>query len=211
VVSPRERTVIGYRARLRAARGFICDSHVVSAQIAAALSETIAIVSPVGVLHRRAEREEDGDFRFGLFCQSRPPELAALPLAPAAMEQLMRLQFVAQTRSYRGQFPAARFDIIELDARPIGRIIVDRSDGRLLIVDQAIVQEMRNRGIGTAIMRSVMDEARVAALPVRLHVASDNEPSLRLYRHLGFVPVGSSISVYVELEWNATTEPGKRG
>jgi ribosomal protein S18 acetylase RimI-like enzyme len=175
------------------------------------LSETIAIASPVGVLHRRAEREEDGDFRFRLFCQSRLLELAALPLAPTAMEQLMRLQFMAQTSSYRGQFPAARFDIIELDGRPIGQIVVDRSDIRLHIVDQAIVPEMRNRGIGTVIMRSVVDEARAAALPVRLHVAADNGPALRLYLRLGFVPVASSIPMYIELEWNATTEPAKRG
>jgi RimJ/RimL family protein N-acetyltransferase len=171
------------------------------------MSKTFAIASPVGVLQRRAEREDDDDFRFRLFCQSRPPGLSALPLAPAAMEQLMRFQFQAQTSSYRTQFPAAQFDIIELDARPIGRIIVDRSDARLLIVDQAIVPELRRRGIGTAIMRSVMDEAGAAALPVRLHVASDNDPSLRLYLRLGFVPVSSSTPMYVELEWNATTEP----
>ena len=67
----------------------------------------------------------------------------------------MRLQFQAQTTSYRAQFPAAQFDIIELDGRPIGRIIVDRNNARLLIVDQAIVPELRNRGIGTALMRSV--------------------------------------------------------
>src|SRR6185437_1753805 len=84
----------------------------------------------------------------------------------------MRLQFQAQTTSYRAQFPEAHFDIIDLDGRPIGRIIVDRSDARLLIVDQAIVTELRNHGIGTAVMHSVMDEARAAALPVRLHVAA---------------------------------------
>lgn len=173
------------------------------------MSKTIAIASPAGVLHRRAEREQDGDFRFRLFCQSRPSELAALPLAPAAMEQLMRLQFQAQANSYRSQFPAAQLDIIELDGRPIGRIIVDRSATGLFIVDQAIVAEMRNRGIGTAIMRCVMDEARAAALPVRLHVASDNAPSLRLYRRLGFVPVSNSTSMYIVLEWTATTEPAK--
>lgn len=168
------------------------------------MSETFAIASPLGELRRRAEREEDAEFRFRLFCQSRSPALSALPLPPAAMEQLMRLQFQAQTTSYRAQFPGAQFDIIELDGRPIGRIIVDRSDARLLIVDQAIVPDLRNHGIGTAVMHSVMDEARAAALPVRLHVASDNDASLRLYLRLGFVPILSSIPMYSELEWKAT-------
>jgi ribosomal protein S18 acetylase RimI-like enzyme len=105
------------------------------------------------------------------------------------------------------QFPGAQFDIIKLDGGPIGRIIVDRNNARLLIVDQAIVPELRNRGIGTAIMHSVMDQARAAALPVGLHVASDNDTSLRLYLRLGFVLVPGSIPMYTELEWNATTGP----
>lgn len=173
------------------------------------MSKTSAIASPVGVLQRRDERGDDDDFRFRLFCQSRPPGLSALPLAPAAMEQLMRLQFRAQTNSYRAEFPAAQFHIIELDARPIGRIIVDRSEARLLIVDQAIVPELRRRGIGTAIMRSVMDEAATSALPVRLQVASDNDPARRLYLRLGFVAVSSATPMYTELEWNAATDPAR--
>jgi ribosomal protein S18 acetylase RimI-like enzyme len=164
------------------------------------MPDVIQIPSPVGVLHCRPERAEDADFRFRLFWQSRPPEFALLPLAPPAMEQLMRFQFQAQTVSYRTEFPDARFDIIELDGRAVGRIIVDRSDKRVLIVDQAIVPELRNRGIGTAVMRAVMEEARAAALPVRLHVATSNDPSLRLYLRLGFVPLDSA-PIYMELEW----------
>jgi RimJ/RimL family protein N-acetyltransferase len=171
-----------------------------TAEPAISMPDTIAIPSPVGLLHRRPERDEDIDFRFRLFCQSRPPEFALLALAPAAMEQLMRFQFQAQTVSYRSEFPTARFDIIELGERPIGRIVVDRSDTRLLIVDQVVVPELRNRGIGTAVMRSIMEDATTAALPVRLHVASSNDPSLRLYLRLGFVPLDAT-PMYMELEW----------
>jgi len=169
------------------------------------MPETIAIPSSAGVLKRRPERAEDADFRFRLFWESRPPEFALLGLAPAAMEQLMRQQFHAQTVSYRNDFPTARFDIIELDGRPIGRIVVDRSDTRVLIVDQAIVPELRNRGIGTAVMRAAMEDARTAGLPVRLHVASTNDPSLRLYLRLGFRPFEET-PMYLELEWRPVTE-----
>ena len=55
------------------------------------------------------------------------------------------------------------------------------------IVDQAIVPQRRNQGIGTAIMRSLMEKARAAGLPVRLKVADNNDPSMRLYARLGFV------------------------
>jgi len=168
------------------------------------MHEVVEISFARGLLRLRPERDEDRDFRYRLFCDSRLPEWEIVQLDPALREQLMQHQFRAQTMSYRAQFPKARFDIIELDGRPIGRIVVDRDDERLLIVDQAIVPELRNRGIGTAVMQSVMDEARAAALPVRLHVASDNDPSLRLYLRLGFVPILSSIPMYSELEWKAT-------
>jgi ribosomal protein S18 acetylase RimI-like enzyme len=72
------------------------------------------------------------------------------------------------------------------------------------IVDQAIVPQQRNRGIGTTIMQSLMQEARAAGLPVRLKVASGNDPSRRLYARLGFVPI-QEITAYIEMEWKAAT------
>jgi len=147
----------------------------------------------------RPERDEDHDFRYRLFCDSRQPEFALL-LAPAAFQQIMSHQFHAQTASYRAQFPQARFDIIELSGEPIGRIIVDRPGTMLHIVDQAIIPELRSRGIGTAVMRALMDEASAAGLPVRLEVASENDPSLRLYRRLGFVAI-ETVPLYMRLEW----------
>ena len=161
------------------------------------------IPSPVGVLHLRPERDEDREFRYRLFCDSRQPEFAQL-LAPPAFQQIMTHQFHAQTVGYRAQFPQARFDIIELSGRPIGRIVVDRPDPMLHIVDHAIIPELRSRGIGTAILRVLMDEASAAGLPVRLEVVSENDPSLRLYRRLGFVVIETA-PFYMTLEWRPAT------
>jgi ribosomal protein S18 acetylase RimI-like enzyme len=72
------------------------------------------------------------------------------------------------------------------------------------IVDQAIVPTLRGRGIGTAIMRALMDEAQAAGLPVRLEVASENDPSFRLYQRLGFVPI-ETYPFYMRLEWRSPT------
>jgi ribosomal protein S18 acetylase RimI-like enzyme len=163
----------------------------------------IEIASPHGILRLRPERDADRDFRYALFCCSRLPEWEPVRLQPALFEHLMQHQFMAQTVSYLNFFPQARFDIIELGTEPIGRIVVDRPGTVLHIVDQAIVPYMRNRGIGTAIMQSLMDEARAAGLPVRLQVASSNDPSMRLYARLGFVPIQQT-PAYIEMEWNAT-------
>jgi ribosomal protein S18 acetylase RimI-like enzyme len=169
------------------------------------MDDVITIPSPHGRLALRPERADDEAFRYRLFCRSRPPEWDMVQIDPQFREQLMQHQFMAQTTSYRAQFPKARFDIIELDDQPIGRIVVDRPGSMLNIVDQAIVPELRNKGLGTTIMRSLMDEARAQAIPVRLMVGSSNDPSLRLYLRLGFVPI-ETIPLYIELEWKAPAD-----
>ena len=124
--------------------------------------DPIQFDSPLGRVTLRAETDADGDFRYWLFCNSRQPEFAVL-LPPPVFEQVMRHQFHAQTVSYLAEFPRARFDIIELGGQPIGRIVVDRPGDVVYIIDQAIVPELRNKGLGTAIMRAHMEEARAAA------------------------------------------------
>jgi RimJ/RimL family protein N-acetyltransferase len=161
------------------------------------------IPSPVGMLRLRPEREEDQDFRYRLFRDSRPPEFALL--APAAFEEIMTQQFHAQILSYLSQFPQARFDIIELSGEPIGRIVVDRLGSVLHLVDQAIVPRWRGRGVDTAIVRALMDEAQAAGVPVRVEGASESDPSLRLYLRLGFVPVETA-SLHTRLEWRPTAD-----
>jgi ribosomal protein S18 acetylase RimI-like enzyme len=172
---------------------------------ASAAEETVEIASPRGVLRLRPEREEDQAFRFRLFCDARP-DLALLPLATEVRDQLMTMQFRAQTLSYRAQVPAARFDIVELEGTPIGRIVVDRPGTAIHIVDQALSPPFRNLGIGGAIMRALMGEAEQAGLPLRLQVASDNAAALRLYLRLGFVPAGGAGAFHTMLEWRAHRE-----
>ena len=164
------------------------------------MDDVIRIPSPLGMLALRPEREEDRAFRYSLFCRSRPPEWDMVQLDPQVREELMRHQFEAQTNGYLTQFPQARFDIIELDGEPIGRIVVDRPADMINLIDQAIVPAWRNQGLGTTIMRTLMDEVRARGIPLRLMVGSSNDPSLRLYLRLGFVPIAST-PMYIELEW----------
>jgi ribosomal protein S18 acetylase RimI-like enzyme len=165
----------------------------------------LEIPSPAGLLHLRPEREEDRDFRYRLFCDTRQPEFA-LMLPPPVYQQVMAQQFHAQTVSYRTDFPQARFDIVELDGIAIGRVVVDRPGTMIHIVDQAIVPHWRGRGIGTAIMRAIMDDAAGAGLPVQLEVDSENDPTFRLYRRLGFVTIETA-PFYLRLEWRPAAAP----
>lgn len=174
------------------------------------MDEIIAIPSPLGLLHLRPERPDDRAFRFRLFCDSRLPEWYREELDPAVRERVMQMQFEAQTTTYAGRFPKARFDIVELHGEPVGRIVVNRPGPWVHVVDHAIVPALRNRGLGTAIMRALMDEAAQAKVPVRLKVADANDPSLKLYLRLGFRPIDTA-PFYIELEWTAPGGPPEAG
>jgi ribosomal protein S18 acetylase RimI-like enzyme len=161
-------------------------------------SETITIDWPHGRIQLRPETPEDQLFRFVLFCNSRLPEWDLVE--PGFRAQVMQHQFQAQTIGYATEFPGARFDIVELDGEPIGRIVVDRGPTLVHLVDQAIVPEHRNRGIGTAIMRDLMAKAAAAGQPVQLEVASDNDPCIGLYRRLGFAQTEAT-DLYLRMVW----------
>jgi RimJ/RimL family protein N-acetyltransferase len=170
------------------------------------MDDVIAIPSALGRLRLRPEILDDEEFRYRLFCDSRLPEWYRVALDPELREALMRHQYAAQTMTYRARFPQARFDIIELEGERIGRIVVNRPGAMVHVVDLAIVPRLRGRGLGSAIMRALMDEAAGSDLPVRLKVSDANDPSLRLYLRLGFTPI-ETVPAYIELEWMAEAQP----
>lgn len=155
-----------------------------------------------GVLSLRPETPNDLQFRFDLFVRSRPPEWDQVRLPLEQLTQVMNQQFWAQTQTYLARFPDGRFDIVELDGQPIGRIVVNRTEERIHIVDQAIAPGMRNRGLGTAIMRQLMDEAAASGRIMSLKVSNANDPCMRLYSRLGFEVVEDTLE-YIEMTWRA--------
>ena len=158
--------------------------------------------SPLGELTLRPEREADAAFRYALFRRSRGPEWDQAPFPEALLEQIMRHQFMAQTVGYRDQFPQAAFDIVELDGAPVGRMVVDRPGEEIHLVDVAITPERRGQGLGGVLLRALTEEAVAAGVPVRLQVASSNDPSYRLYLRHGFRQVAET-PMHIEMEWRA--------
>jgi N-acetylglutamate synthase-like GNAT family acetyltransferase len=112
----------------------------------------------------------------------------------------MRQQFCGQNASYRANYPDARFEIVEHDGAPIGRIVTARMPDAVLIVDIALIASSRRRGIGASLVNGVLKEARAADLPVRLSVVANNAAALRFYLRLGFRPIASS-AIDTRLEW----------
>ena len=138
----------------------------------------------------RPAAESDHDFLRVLFLSTREQELAALPGGADAHRRLFDGQFSAQLHSYRHAFPQAVDAIIEVLGIAVGRLYVDRVQGTLHLVDISLLPEYRGRGIGTALIRALLDEAASVSGAVKLSVAASN-PARRLYERLGFRTVGS--------------------
>ncbi len=147
----------------------------------------------------RACRSEDGDFLYRLYASTRPDISAILQWDDAKKESFLRMQFETQRAGYAAARPNARFETIEQRGRPIGRLIVDRRDDEIHLVDIALLPGARGRGIGGALIVELCREGARGGRPVRLCVERRN-PALGLYRRLGFVEIGDE-KVYALMEW----------
>ncbi len=149
---------------------------------------------------------EDAPFLAALYREVHEPEFAPLSLPPHALAQLLAMQFRAQSAGYAVQFPHAQDQLIVLDGELAGRLMVDRSDAEVLLVDIALLACFRNRGMGTELLGQLIAEAANRGLPLRLNVRFDN-PALRLYERQGFVRTGGD-GLNFAMEWRPATPAG---
>ena len=147
---------------------------------------------------KRPATREDAGFLFAVFREVRGPEFALAGLPPAQLDPLLEMQFRAQTAGYTAQYPGSEHSIVVVDGVPAGRIWVFRSPEEFLLVDISLLEACRNRGIGSALLKELVAEARAAGVPLRSSVALTNPASLRLHQRLGFT-IAAQDEVYYDL------------
>lgn len=67
------------------------------------------------------------------------------------------------------------------------------------LIDIALIEEYRQQGIGTYLLRRVLQQCQKQGLSLHLQVAQGN-PAVRLYQRLGFLQTGAD-AMYVQMEW----------
>ena len=133
----------------------------------------------------RAVTPEDEAFLREVYASAREPEMAMVPWSDEQKAAFLKLQFDAQDSYYRAQFPAADFQLIMNDEAPVGRLYVLRGADEIRILDISILPGARSQGIGTSLMKPLLEEAAAADKPVTIWVENFN-PSQTLFRRLGF-------------------------
>ncbi len=141
----------------------------------------------------------DSEFVYRVYASTRADEMALVDWSDEQKEAFLRAQVNAQVAHYKIHFPTAEQSIIQCDDTPVGRLILNRLEDMLHIIDIALLPEARNSGIGTAVMNEIMAEAARSERQVMLRVEFFN-PARRLYARLGFEQT-REFSIYHEMVW----------
>lgn len=148
----------------------------------------------------------DEEFVYQVYASTREAEMALVDWSAEQKAAFLRMQVNAQTTHYKSYYPNAQYRVIQRAGISLGRLITEQLPDSLLVIDIALLSEYRGAGIGTAVMKYIMNEALQLNLPVVLQVEFFN-PALHLYERLGFVKTGERWSVYHEMTWDPVKFP----
>lgn len=147
----------------------------------------------------RAVRAGDEPILLEIYASTRAEELAITDWTEAQRNAFVTMQFAAQQQYYQVQFPQGEHRIILANGQPVGRFYTDENEDEIKIIDITVLPNYRNAGIGSPLIRELMERAQKAGKPVRIYVESYNR-SLRLFERLGFAKVEED-GINVLLEW----------
>lgn len=155
-----------------------------------------------GTLALRAAKDRDAPALLALYASTREDELAAVPWAAATKADFLARQFELQHHHYVTHFPGADFLVLDSPGGIVGRLYRGASPGEACdtVIDVCLLPAWRGRGLGTALLRAVMESAAGRAQGVALSVLSRNEGARRLYERLGFTVVARE-DPYLAMRW----------
>lgn len=153
------------------------------------------VVSAVAVSLRPAT-ESDRAFLFDLFART----------MRSVIQQTWGWDERWQRANFSRRFTGYAVSVIEVDGRGIGGLFLEHRPEDIYIHEIQILPEYQGRGIGTAVIRRVMDEAASRGAAVALSVVPANRRARRLYEHLGFEVV-SIESPFIRMRHRSRCRP----
>ena len=155
-----------------------------------------------GKLELRPVSDNDDQFLLSVYASTREEELSQAKWAEGQKEMFLRWQFDMQRREYSARFPNADYHVILVDERPAGRIWVGSDEEQIRLLDIALLPEFQNRGVGTTLLRRLMDQAAREGKALRHMVFVLNNDAHRFYERLGFRMI-DDLGAYKHMEWRS--------
>jgi ribosomal protein S18 acetylase RimI-like enzyme len=165
----------------------------------------------------REVTDDDRLFITRVYGSTRCEDFPATPMNLAQRAGLVLLEFRAQEAHFQKHYPdAVRLVVTGRGTAgrhyDIGRLYIARWPAEHGIIDIALLPEFRRHGAGEVLLRDLMDEAAAAGKALSILVRK-LDPSIRLYRRLGFVAAEDKGSCDL-MRWSApdadAAPPGPR-
>jgi ribosomal protein S18 acetylase RimI-like enzyme len=158
------------------------------------------LVAPLGI---RLESPQDRMFLEQLYCESRE-DLYALAAQPDIFQQLMQMQLNIHLQGVQQRYPQSQSWLITRHEKTIGRIVIDRGQNDLRLVDLAISVAARSQGIAQQILCAMQSFADQHRLPISLSVMCSNLRAIDLYKKCGFSQT-SEDGLFLQMSWRASS------
>ena len=150
----------------------------------------------------------DEPFLLQVYASKRADELARTPWDAATRDAFVQMQAQAQARHYQAHWPGAEHWVITLllgdQHHDVGRLWFDWRVDTVHVLDITLLPPWRGQGIGTQVLRHLMEGARARGLPLTIYVQA-GDPARRLYERLGLRPVGPRGGVHQFMRWQAAS------
>jgi ribosomal protein S18 acetylase RimI-like enzyme len=150
----------------------------------------------------RPATPEDYEELVAVYASTRADELAQVTWWDDAQKlAFCRMQYHAQKAEYDARYPDAQYDLILLEGRTAGRLWIGRDDEEIHMLDITVLPWAQGRGVGSALVRTLIGEARASGKRLRHMVFVMNEGARRLYERLGFVVIEEVMGTHLHMEW----------
>ena len=101
-----------------------------------------------------------------------------------------------QESYFNQHFSTSDHSVVVVDGVDVGFVCVIRREDCLYLAKVALLPTYQGKGLGTELVRAVLDQARRLGLPVRLQVLKANR-ARALYERLGFTGCGETDTHYL--------------
>jgi ribosomal protein S18 acetylase RimI-like enzyme len=100
-------------------------------------------------------------------------------------------------------------EIIQADGADIGVLVVEENDDEIYLGEMQVLPEWQGQGIGSSVLRSLMERAAAVGKPLTLRVLHANPQARALYERFGFQPF-KEIETHTYLRWVSSEREGSR-
>ena len=143
---------------------------------------------------------DDDQFLLQVYKSSRGDDLRGLGWDEDRISEFLQMQYEAQQRFFENDYQNAKDEIVLVDAKPAGRLIVEHREHEIRCIDLGLLPAYRNRGLGTMIVRNLQQEAAASRRALRLQVIRFSR-AVNLFERLGFVRT-SETGTHFQMEWS---------